>query len=247
MHTFAPQSASPSLHAVGQSSGGHHCCCFQAGEQGERLPLLSVKLHKSWIADVQLLPTGPAYEQQQQTSCDSQVTRLPHLLTASNDGSVSLWDLSKCCDGRPQEVAHTQTLHTGWSCCTCTLSVCMFGCPSSTLLHLTQHSASLQKCWYWGLCNAVPCVGLFLNSHIPCVHLLDHGVATYSSSLHIRHTPFKISCPCISACNQLHLQRCSSHLLPNSNFALCVWHACVVLRQAGRSWLILSLACAHHG
>ena len=196
MHIFVPQSASPSLHAVGQSSGGHHCCCFQAGEEGEVLPLLSAKLHKSWIADVQLLPTEPAYEQQQQTSCDSQVSRLPQLLTASNDGSVSLWDLSKCCDGRPQQVAHTETLHTGWSCCTCTLSVYMFSCPLSTLLHLTQHSASLQKCGYWDLCSAVPCVGSLCSNvtHHACIFW---PLPSYMLKLAPRQTshPFEIFLP----------------------------------------------------
>lgn len=88
--------------------------CFQAGEEGEAAPLLSAKLHKSWIADVQLLPAAPFGEQEQKTDYGSELVRLPQLLTASNDGSVSLWDLSKCCDGRPLEAAHTDTLHTGW-------------------------------------------------------------------------------------------------------------------------------------
>ena len=84
----------------------------QAGEEGGVQPLLSAKLHRSWIADVQLLPADRAATQQQLDS-DSYASSLPQLLTASNDGSVSLWDLSKCCGGRPLELAHTEALHTG--------------------------------------------------------------------------------------------------------------------------------------
>ena len=80
----------------------------QAGEEGERGPLLSAKLHKSWIADVQLLPA-----QQFSLYCDSKAAALPRMLTASNDGTVRLWDLSKCCGGLPLELAQADDLHTG--------------------------------------------------------------------------------------------------------------------------------------
>ncbi|DBA79005.1 TPA: hypothetical protein ACH3X1_008871 [Trebouxia sp. C0004] len=106
-----------SLLAAGGKNG--HAAVFgiqraMAGQEGETAPLLSAKLHKSWIADVQLLSAAPFGEQEEKTDYGSEVVRL---LTASNDGSVSLWDLSKCCDGRPLEAAHTDTLHTGgiWS------------------------------------------------------------------------------------------------------------------------------------
>jgi len=75
--------------------------------------LLSAKLHKSWIADVQLLSAEAAKKQQEPHDGSSQASGLPQMLTASNDGSVSLWDLSKCCEGRPPRVAHADSLHTG--------------------------------------------------------------------------------------------------------------------------------------
>lgn len=42
----------------------------------------------------------------------------PMLLSASNDGTVALWDLSKCCkqgrhDVLPRQLAQTDALHTG--------------------------------------------------------------------------------------------------------------------------------------
>lgn len=79
-------------------------CSVQAGEEGGTGPLLSAKLHKSWIADVQLLPAD---------GLSLHAAALPTLLTASNDGSVRLWDLSKGCEGMPLELAQTDDLHTG--------------------------------------------------------------------------------------------------------------------------------------
>ena len=35
------------------------------------------------------------------------------LLTASNDGTVCLWDLGRCCNGKPLEVAQATNLHAG--------------------------------------------------------------------------------------------------------------------------------------
>ena len=79
-------------------------CYVQAGEGGGTAPLLSAKLHKSWIADVQLLPAE---------GHNLHAALLPTLLTASNDGTVRLWDLGKCCDGMPLELAQADDLHTG--------------------------------------------------------------------------------------------------------------------------------------
>lgn len=81
----------------------------QAGEEeGETTPLMSAKLHKSWIADVQMLPA------EQFSLCgDSNAVAHPRMLTASSDGSVRLWDLSKCCGGVPLELAQADDLHTG--------------------------------------------------------------------------------------------------------------------------------------
>lgn len=67
---------------------------------------MSAKLHKSWIADVQLLPAAQFYG-------GSNVLAHPRMLSASNDGSVRLWDLSKCCGGLPLELAQADDLHTG--------------------------------------------------------------------------------------------------------------------------------------
>lgn len=80
----------------------------QAGEEDETAPLLSAKLHKSWIADVQLLPAEHLSQ-----SGEGNAAALPRLLTASNEGSVRLWDLSKCCGGVPLELAQADDLHTG--------------------------------------------------------------------------------------------------------------------------------------
>lgn len=55
-------------------------------------PLRSSKLHKGWIANVQLL-LGIGEQER---------SGMPMLLSASNDGSVCLWDLQKVsADGTP--------------------------------------------------------------------------------------------------------------------------------------------------
>lgn len=46
-------------------------------------------------------------------SSEGNAAALPSLLTASNEGSVRLWDLSKCCGGLPLELAQADDLHTG--------------------------------------------------------------------------------------------------------------------------------------
>lgn len=84
--------------------------CVQAGEEGETAPLLSAKLHNSWIADVQLVP---AEHFTLHGDSNPHVAPLPRLLTASHDGSVRLWDLSKCCGGMPLQLAQADDLHTG--------------------------------------------------------------------------------------------------------------------------------------
>ena len=111
----------------------------QAGKEGETAPLLSAKLHTSWIADVQLISTHAGFdsqacasETQDSHTCATEVqgrhtgvagasgsiTAAPLLLSASNDGTVALWDLSRCCEqGRhdmlPRQLAQTDALHTG--------------------------------------------------------------------------------------------------------------------------------------
>lgn len=111
-------------------------CSVQAGEEGGTGPLLSAKLHKSWIADVQLLPAD---------GLSLHAAALPTLLTASNDGSVRLWDLSKGCDGMPLELAHADDLHTG------TAPACLAGSSVScsiaqgALVSCSQGKASMER------------------------------------------------------------------------------------------------------
>lgn len=102
----------------------------QAGEEGETAPLLSAKLHKSWIADVQLLP------EQLSLSGEGNAAALPRLLTASNEGSVRLWDLSKCCGGLPLELAQADDLHTGKppAMFACSAAVCIVLAPLHSTL-----------------------------------------------------------------------------------------------------------------
>lgn len=94
-------------------------------EEG-RQPLLSGKLHQSWISDVQLLPRA-------QSSPPT-----PLLLTASNDCALSAWDLSQSADGNPRQQC-TSDIDSGEPCsqmvceirnrmaCTCTLRYIMGG------------------------------------------------------------------------------------------------------------------------
>ncbi|KAL3150430.1 GATOR complex protein wdr59, variant 2 [Trebouxia sp. C0010 RCD-2024] len=150
--------ASDMLLAAGGKNG--HASVFGiqqalAGEEGGTGPLLSAKLHKSWIADVQLLPAD---------GLSLHAAALPTLLTASNDGSVRLWDLSKGCEGMPLELAQTDDLHTGgiWSMqCRagkiataskdCSLVVSGL-CPEGTIVALSVHPqqhAGAVKCTRW--------------------------------------------------------------------------------------------------
>ena len=93
-------------HVLGQKPKRQ--CLHQVGEEDATDPLLSAKLHKSWIADVQLLPA-----EQFSLYGDSKAAALSRMLTASNDGSVRLWDLGKCCGALPLELAQADDLHTG--------------------------------------------------------------------------------------------------------------------------------------
>lgn len=96
----------------------------QAGGEGATAPLLSAKLHSSWIADVQLIPTLASVSEEanvgnaEQEGSIQAAKEAPLLLTASNDGTVALWDLSKGCEqGRhevlPQQLSVTDALHSG--------------------------------------------------------------------------------------------------------------------------------------
>lgn len=67
--------------------------------------LITSRLHKSWIADVQLLP--PVASSVQKAS------DLPWLLTACNDGSITLWDPARVdAAGRFEELGSTCGAHT---------------------------------------------------------------------------------------------------------------------------------------
>lgn len=69
--------------------------------------LITSRLHKSWLADVQLLPalTTPA----DVAARDD----LPWMLSACNDGTLALWDPSRVdSSGRFAEVASTRDAHS---------------------------------------------------------------------------------------------------------------------------------------
>lgn len=133
---------------------------LQAGGVGEVPPLLSARLHGSWIADVQLIPTSTMHgshaigaevadgahasvvhdgHADNYAAAIKDNVQVPLLLSASNDGTVALWDLSKCCeqgrpDVRPRQLAQTDALHTGED----TTSRCFFGTCNRSLV---QHHA----------------------------------------------------------------------------------------------------------
>jgi hypothetical protein len=72
------------------------------------LPLAAGRLHRSWLADVALVGGGGS-------------AALPLLLSASNDGSVAVWNLGACAAGggaacaapTPQQLASNPALHGG--------------------------------------------------------------------------------------------------------------------------------------
>ena len=71
-------------------------------------PLAAAKLHRSWVADVALVPSA--------------TSTVPLLLTASNDGTVAAWDLAACAGGGggraaragpPREAGRDDAPHAG--------------------------------------------------------------------------------------------------------------------------------------
>ncbi|KAK9809294.1 hypothetical protein WJX73_002021 [Symbiochloris irregularis] len=84
------------LLAAGGKNGRVAVFAVQEGVLGEDCrPLLSGRLHRSWVSDVSLLP------------CASNLAphEAPGLFTASNDGSVALWDLNRTSGGQPVRIA----------------------------------------------------------------------------------------------------------------------------------------------
>lgn len=55
-------------------------------------PLLSARLHSSWISDVGLVQRN------------QDLSSMPLLLTASNDGSIATWDLAHTRSGIPRQL-----------------------------------------------------------------------------------------------------------------------------------------------
>jgi hypothetical protein len=69
-------------------------------------PLLSAKLHAGWVADVQLLDGVPGADDAEKIL----------LLTAGNDGALSVWDVGRAsATGRaaPERLAHSENAHGG--------------------------------------------------------------------------------------------------------------------------------------
>ena len=152
----------------------------QAGKEGQTAPLLSTKLHTSWIADVQLISTRAGFDSQ---ACASETqdshtfatevqgrqtgvagASAPLLLSASNDGTVALWDLSMCCEqGRhdmlPRQLAQTDALHTGDTLlhrspqCIC-VAVCFRSC--------FNHKALLR----YMMCNDLYSQLMYIGEHL---------------------------------------------------------------------------------
>ena len=79
---------------------------LQRPEPSSSLPLVSARLHKKWISDVQLV----------MRQGDS-----PLLLSASNDGTLAAWNLGQCMAtngkssewGRPLQLSEAALLHGG--------------------------------------------------------------------------------------------------------------------------------------
>jgi WD40 repeat protein len=103
----------------GSSAGGND-------NDDELVPsLMSSKLHKGWISDVQFVSSLLSSSSSSQCAATT-TTPMSGLITAGNDGVVSLWDLSQSTDnnnnnhnnnsGRtvlPQQVAESSIIHGG--------------------------------------------------------------------------------------------------------------------------------------
>lgn len=73
------------------------------------MDLISSRLHKSWLSDVQLLPALAASDGAQ----DTWPTNLPWMLTACNDGTLALWDPSQVdSSGRFAQLACASDVHS---------------------------------------------------------------------------------------------------------------------------------------
>jgi WD40 repeat protein len=79
---------------------------LQAATCEELEPVASCQLHRSWISDAQLLqPFRTASPQ-------AEGAALPWLMTACNDGSLSLWDAGSCdADGAFSQLASSRSTH----------------------------------------------------------------------------------------------------------------------------------------
>lgn len=95
-------------------------------------PLLSARLHRGWIADVQFVRGGAAVAAAAgdagggEGATGSLLGSSLLLLTAGNDGTVCLWDAARsAAQGRgmqPQQLAKAEDLHSGgWGAAAATL------------------------------------------------------------------------------------------------------------------------------
>eukprot|EP00892_Ulva_mutabilis_P008765 jgi/Ulvmu1/6260/UM028_0118.1 len=77
-------------------------CVPEAAAEAPRQELIASRLHRSWLADVQLLPALATSD-----------ANLPWLLSACNDSTLALWDLARVdgC-GRFAQLASTADVHT---------------------------------------------------------------------------------------------------------------------------------------
>jgi len=84
--------------------------------------LMSSKLHKGWISDVQFVSSSLSSSSSSQYAATT-ITPMSRLITAGNDGVVSLWDLGQSTanknnnhnnnPGIPQQVAESSIIHGG--------------------------------------------------------------------------------------------------------------------------------------
>ena len=106
----------------------------------ELQPLMRAKLHAGWICDVQLLGASG--------QCTQGSGSGPLLMTAANDETVALWDISKAggLDCRPCKVLETCSLHDGESCFSNSFCMTKSTEPTDPKIPMPVHNMSKGGC-----------------------------------------------------------------------------------------------------
>ena len=102
----------------------------------ELQPLMTAKLHAGWICDVQLLGASD--------QCSQGSGLAPLLMTAANDATVAVWDISKAggLDCRPCKVLETSNLHDSEFCFSISFCLTQTTEPTDPRTPMPVHHAS---------------------------------------------------------------------------------------------------------